>query len=194
MKYPGRFIGALVVGVIAIALIVHLYNYNASKAKTGENMTDNSYSLSQLQSSATDDEAKAKQCCDGAGGNYTAANPLGQNESFSAVNGVKSGADGLPAACSQGNIANPADLLPKHAASEKWAQLNPSGTGSLDGVNLLSAGTLLGVDTVATSLRNANLQVRSEPPNPQVSVGPWNNTTITPELTRRPLEIGCGPL
>ena len=38
------------------------------------------------------------------------------------------------------------------------------------------------------SLRNANVGLRSEPPNPQVKVSPWLNSTIEPDLQRRPLE------
>ena len=41
-------------------------------------------------------------------------------------------------------------------------------------------------------IRNANLDIRSLPPNPMLAVGPWNNSTIYPDLLRRPLE-GCGP-
>ena len=67
------------------------------------------------------------------------------------------------------------------------------GAGDLKNVNLLQAGYHIGIDTVGQSLRNANLQLRSEPPNPQLNVGPWNNTTIEPDFNRRPLEIGCGP-
>jgi len=47
---------------------------------------------------------------------------------------------------------------------------------------------------VSSSLRNANLQLRSEPANPQQDVGPWNNTTISPDINRRPLEIGSGQM
>ena len=53
-------------------------------------------------------------------------------------------------------------------------------------------GYLYGINTVGSSLRNANLQVRSEPPNPQVQVSPWLNTTIEPDLMRTPLELGVG--
>lgn len=98
---------------------------------------------------------------------------------------------GLPPNCSgQANI-NPADLLPKDNNSS-W-NLKPMGSGDFLGVNLLNAGYLIGVDTVGSSLRNANLQVRSEPPNPQLQVSPWMNTTIEPDPFRAPLEIGCGP-
>ena len=194
VKFPGRYIGALIFGVLAVALALHLHKYNADKSSVGESMSNGqTYTETADLEDHDSDHKKASECCTGTGANFQAANPLGQNSSFASVSG-SSGADGLAPTCAQGNIANPADLLPKNVASDKWAQMNPSGTGSLDGVNLLNAGSLIGVDTVSTSLRNTNLQVRSEPPNPQVSVGPWNNTTITPELTRRPLEIGCGPL
>lgn len=194
VKFPGRYIGALIFWVLAVALALHLYKYNADKSSVGESLSDGHTDSNGHQNAGSNNAGskKATKCCTGTGADFQAANPLGQNSTFASVSGA-SDADGLAPTGGQGNIANPADLLPKNVNSEKWAQMNPSGTGSLDGVNLLNAGTLIGVDTVSTSLRNANLQVRSEPPNPQVSVGPWNNTTITPELSRRPLEIGCGP-
>jgi hypothetical protein len=42
-------------------------------------------------------------------------------------------------------------------------------------------------------MKNPNLQLRSEPPNPQLNIGPWNNSTFAPDLMRTPLEVGCGP-
>ena len=74
--------------------------------------------------------------------------------------------------------------------NSKFSKLNPSGAGDLMNVSLLKAGHHIGINTVGQSLRNANLQVRSEPANPQMNVGPWNNTTITPDEYRRTLEIG----
>jgi len=50
------------------------------------------------------------------------------------------------------------------------------------------AGGQIGTDTISGSLRNANLDLRSDPPNPMRYVGPWNLSTIYPDLTRRPLE------
>jgi hypothetical protein len=45
---------------------------------------------------------------------------------------------------------------------------------------------------VGSSLRNANLQLRSEPIIPKTNTGPWNNTTIEADTYRRALEIdGC---
>ena len=54
---------------------------------------------------------------------------------------------------------------------------------------MLDSSYHVGVNTVGQGLRNANRQLRSEPPNPQVNVSPWMNTTIGPDLSRRPLEV-----
>ena len=70
--------------------------------------------------------------------------------------------------------------------------MSPNGEGDLENVNLLKAGHHMGVDTIGSTLRNANLQLRSEPPNPQAQVSPWLNSTIQPDLMRVPLELGCG--
>ena len=93
----------------------------------------------------------------------------------------------LPKDCFPKDQLTPAELLPGDANS-KWAQVNPAGQGELKDVNFLDAGYHLGVNTVGQSLRNANRQLRSEPSNPQVKVSPWNQTTIEPDISRRPLE------
>ena len=82
------------------------------------------------------------------------------------------------------------DLLPKDAANSKWSMANPAGQGDVNSKNFLNSGYHVGIDTQASSLRNSNLQLRSEPINPQSNVSPWMNTTIDPDLNRRPLEIG----
>jgi len=84
-------------------------------------------------------------------------------------------------------ILNCANLLPADTNSI-WAQVSPSGVGELCTKNLLNAGHHVGVNTQGNSLRNANRDLRSQPPNPQVPVSPWLNTTIGPDLLRRPLE------
>ena len=93
-----------------------------------------------------------------------------------------------PAGCYPRDQLTPSELLPKDPNSV-WAQQNPMGTGSLKGKNFLSAGALIGVNTVGQSMRNANYQLRSEPPNPQVPVSVFNQTTIEPDVNRRNLEI-----
>jgi len=95
-----------------------------------------------------------------------------------------------PAGCYPRDQLTPSELLPKDTGSV-WAAQNPMGSGSLKGKNFLSAGALIGVNTVGQSMRNANLQVRSEPPNPQVAVSIFNQSTISPDISHRPLEIGA---
>jgi hypothetical protein len=97
------------------------------------------------------------------------------------------GAD-APAGCYPRDQLTPGELLPKDMNSV-WAQQNPMGSGSLKGKNFLSAGSLIGVNTVGQSLRNANLQLRSEPPCPQVPVSVFNNSTIEPDVNRRDFEV-----
>jgi hypothetical protein len=93
-----------------------------------------------------------------------------------------------PAGCYPRDQLTPSELLPKDQNSV-WAEQNPMGPGSLKGKNFLSAGALIGVNTVGQSLRNANWQLRSEPPNPQIPVSIFNQSTIQPDTNRRPLEI-----
>jgi len=95
----------------------------------------------------------------------------------------------LPSECYPKDVLNSADLLPRDANSQH-AQVVPSGQGALADQNFLTAGYHVGVNTVGQSLRNSNRQLRSDPPNPQVAVSPWNQTTIEPDINRRPLEIG----
>ena len=93
-----------------------------------------------------------------------------------------------PEGCYPRDQLTPGELLPKDQNSV-WSQQNPMGTGSLKGKNFLSAGALIGINTVGQSMRNANYQLRSEPPNPQVAVSVFNQSTIEPDTNRRSLEI-----
>ena len=112
---------------------------------------------------------------------------------FSAVDAM-TGHGGAPLAGGASTnlpVANPSDLLPRDT-NNQWGSLNPSGSGDLLGQNLLSATFLTGIDTIGNTMKNANLQLRSEPPNPQLNIGPWNQSTFAPDLMRTPLELGCG--
>ena len=83
-------------------------------------------------------------------------------------------------------LLNPADLLPKDSNNTWSSGLAPD--NELKNVNLLTAGHHIGINTVGSSLRNANLQIRSEPPNPRdANISPWNNSTIEPDTSRKPL-------
>lgn len=92
-----------------------------------------------------------------------------------------------PQGCYPREQINPSELLPGDSNTQ-WALANPPVQGDLQGKNFLSAGALIGINTIGQSLRNANLQLRAEPPCPQTQVSPWQNSTIEPDLMRRPLE------
>jgi len=92
-----------------------------------------------------------------------------------------------PQGCYPREQLNPMELLPSDPNSQ-WAQVNPQGAGDIQGKNFLSAGALIGINTIGQSLRNANLQLRAEPPCPQVIVSPWGQSTIEPDLIRKSLE------
>ena len=166
-------VGSIVV-LLLLAYGVNLFaNYLYSKGNAGNEMMHSNMNTAYQNNTVRPSE------------------PLGQNEVFSSANGVQTSQPGLPSSCSQPSIQNPADLLPKDNNSQ-WAQLNPAGKGELASVNLLKAGYHIGIDTIGQSLRNANLQIRSEPPNPQLNVGPWNQSTISSDFMRPSLEIGSG--
>ena len=106
-------------------------------------------------------------------------------------------AHSAPAATAGGNgyslqpVANPSDLLPQDQNSQ-WAALNPNSANKGDILmpDLLQAGYHIGLDTIGQTLRNPNLQLRSDPLIPKSDIGPWNQSTIEPDIGRVPLEIG----
>jgi|TARA_B110000285_G_scaffold199935_1_gene233446 hypothetical protein len=120
-----------------------------------------------------------------------ASEPIGNNEMSLPVQFNRT-----PSQCYPQNTLTAGDLLPTEESKEisEFNQNYPIGKGVIKGINFLSSGYHIGVNTVGQSLKNANRQLRSEPPNPQVSVSPWMNSSIAPDLLRRPLEVGdsCG--
>ena len=91
-------------------------------------------------------------------------------------------------------VANPSDLLPTDQNSQ-WAALNPSTMNQGDVLmpDLLQAGYHIGLDTIGQTLRNPNVQLRSDPVISKSDIGPWNQSTIEPDYGRVPLELGQGP-
>lgn len=91
--------------------------------------------------------------------------------------------------CYPKDSLTPDELLPQDYSST-WAKCNPMGAGGLEGKNFLDAGHHIGINTVGQVLRNANLSLRSEPPNPTVVISPFNQSTIAPDTSRRYFEVG----
>lgn len=87
-------------------------------------------------------------------------------------------------------IPNPSDLLPTNN-NNLWANSMPQADADLKNINLLNPSQLVGINTQGSSLRNSNLQLRSEPANPRSNTNcPWNISTIETDQFRKPLEIG----
>jgi len=174
--------------VAACVLIYFINSYSKQKGSVKMPMTTNSEGAVQNFKDAPGVENTMGSC---SSANAVPSEPLGQNGGHASANGMNTNDHGLPPSCSQKTVIDPVSLLPKDGNSE-FSRLNPSGSGDIASVSLLRAGALTGIDTVGQSLRNANLQLRSEPANPQMNVGPWHQSTITPDFNRKPLEIGCG--
>lgn len=89
------------------------------------------------------------------------------------------------ASCFPQSQLSPEELLPKSSCNT-WSE----NSGQLSDRNFLQAGWATGISAVGQTKRNSNLQLRSEVPNPQVTVSPWLQSTISPDLMRKPLEMG----
>lgn len=198
--------------VALLFAVVGLVMYSRSKGSDLSAMTNSHNSKSETPSRSSEESWESKprtlwstmspevnqQVQKGASGAAAsaplAANPQGMNSGPANAEGIQTVTAGVPSSCNRQEIANPAELLPKQ--DNEFGNMNAAsanGAGDLQNVNLLRAGYHAGIDTVGSTLRNSNLQVRSEPPNPTNKVSPWMNSTIEPDLMRVPLEIGCGP-
>ena len=158
----------------ALVLIYFINNYSAKKGLVQSGMQSNnqmppSNNVLNAQNAINQPESNpagnAASC--GVSGNPAApAHPLGQNAGPAGVSGVQTNMHGLPPSCTRQPVVDPKQLLPKDGNNE-FSKMNPMGAGDVANVSLLRAGYHIGINTVGQSLRNANLQLRSEPANPQ---------------------------
>lgn len=179
--------GAHVISIFASILVLYLIYRFITRSNSNKDPMTTGLSTTEMVPSPNIDHSVRNS------GEAQPAAPMGENEQFQQVQGMQSSTNGLPPNNRLQPTVHADQLLPKDSNSQ-FQKLNPNGDGALQNINLLQAGYLNGIDTVGSSLRNANLQVRSEPPNPTAKVSPWQNTTIEPDLMRTPLEIGYGPL
>ena len=88
-------------------------------------------------------------------------------------------------------VNNPDSLLPDDS-NRDWARLNPTMNAGTT-PDLLQAGYHIGLDTIGQTLKNANLQLRSDPVIAKKDTGPWNMSTYEGDPFRVPLELGAVP-
>ena len=190
-----KIVGVIIVLAAIILLIVFLGKKN-DVSESFQDLPQEEYAMDEKEPILTSENISTDNNSDSMDKLAPqASEPIGTNEIFRPVNNGDDnnplGLEGnqLPKDCYPKDQLTPSELLPGDP-NTKWAQVNPSGQGDLKDQNFLNAGHHLGVNTVGQSLRNSNLQLRSEPPNPQVKVSPWMQTTIEPDTNRRPMEIG----
>ena len=176
----------LVLGLVVVAVV--LFRYNSTKSKMADSMLGKNKLSANSQSLAAEPSAEGVK---GASAGALSEAGVNASETLEQTPYMKVSGMNTPKpknTCNNQPLMDPKELLPTDKNSE-WAKINPV-SGDLKNLNMLSAGHHFGINTVGSSLRNANLQLRSEPAIPQVDVGPWNNTTIEADNLRRPLEIG----
>jgi hypothetical protein len=84
-------------------------------------------------------------------------------------------------------VAHVASHVPKPVKITDPKHLLPKG-GMQGNRDLINAGRFMSQQSEV--LRNANLQIRSDPPVGKAATGPWNGTTIGPDTMRPQFELG----
>jgi hypothetical protein len=95
-----------------------------------------------------------------------------------------------PLPCEGKDVLNPKELLPVQQPNSPWNLSNPQVPSPLEGKNFLESTANFGIDTVGSSLRNANYQIRSDPYIQPAESGPWSQSTIAPDTSHRYFEVG----
>ena len=190
----------IVLAVLALGAIIYLImSYNSGSTMPTTSTTKMSPMMMSMEHFENGSPAEASMVGSGPTPTYAMNNGQGvdasesielieQPQGLMQTGGTGTQMNQLPSECYPKDVLSSADLLPRDANS-LWAQVSPSGQGSLADQNFLTSGFHIGINTVGQTLRNANRQLRSEPLNPQVKVSPWQQTTIEPDINRRPLEI-----
>lgn len=177
----------IIVGVVVVAGL--LLKYNSDKGLVSDGMSNNPFAnVSEINSVVAGAQPEQPQVGATEASNI-GAKPVAttDGDQYLAVNGLSSGKK--PGnTCNDQPMMDPKELLPADKNNE-WSNIMPN--HDLKNIHMINAGHHIGINTVGSSLRNANLQVRSEPVIPQANIGPWNNTTIEPDNMRRGFEIGA---
>jgi len=112
---------------------------------------------------------------------------------FQAVNLGSERAQSISACAQNAPTFVATSLLPKPTIPGQQAWDVGAPNNILANQNFLSATQQIGVDTVLRSTKNQSYDIRNNIPNPINIISPWNNTSITPDLEKRPLSCFTNP-
>ena len=195
----------IVIAAVVFILLINSYNNNSvnnnASVNSNNNALENFYADGEETEDSpvvganntdneSEDEDEEVNASEGDGDENVTFRNIPENQPEPQNNNNNNETGRLPSECYPKDTLTPQDLLPQDSNST-WAQTVPAGQGSLGDQNFLNAGFHVGINTVGQSLRNANLQLRSEPANPQMKVSPWLQSTIDPDANRKALEIGA---
>ena len=183
-------LGLIVVGALLVVYFLHMYaDYPLPSALAGfegQNQTLAEDAGQEMDEEEMSEDAFEDEEMSELDGPIEGGEPMSMLGSDEGVAGL-AGTEVEPSAFPSSQLSSD-QLLPSDRSSV-WADAHPEISGPLAEQDFLSSGHLVGINTQGSSLRNANRQLRSEPPAPQVAISPWNQTTITYDVNRRPLEI-----
>ena len=171
--------------LVSVALIYFINNYSSSKSIVSEG-NKNQDPLGGGANLGSQQPTNGGKGCNN--GNYKATGA--PDHRFASAAGMETNKHGLPSSCNKQGSVDPSQLLPS-GGNNAFSSMNPGCGGDIKDISLLKAGHHIGINTVGNSLRNPNLQIRSEPANPMVKVSPWMQSTITPDTMRKSLEAEC---
>ena len=212
-----RYIGVAIFFVVLVGLVLLLvvydnksarerfYNADLSTPSLSQGLSQNQKSVASLapanpNAAAGLDQPNGVAPSNGIADSYSTVSQSVNNEVSglgqvgpAGLNAVGSSSSSPTQSCYPRDRLTADDLLPKDAANSRWSQMNPAGQGDIGNQNYLNAGYHIGINTQGQTMKNANLQLRSEPPNPQTPVSPWNMSTIEFDTRGgRSFEIGSG--
>lgn len=160
----------IIIFIVFVVLIWALFSYSGSK-----------WNVSDLMSDGSSGEVSDKQ-------------PSVLQTSAQNVVPPPSGVAGSASGYSVSAVADPKDLMPVgNSGAAGWSSLNTISVNPGAGLSadLLDSNFKIGLDTISSSMKNANLQLRSDPyiPKNNSVFGGISQSTVEPDLGRTPLEI-----
>jgi len=165
MSKPIYRVAIVVAGVVALGLLLNAYSSGKAVVLEGLGMEQGGLGLTGPVSESGPSMASPHA----AGGNQVA------------VDGIQGRTPASSQTYSE-TVLSAGELLPKGEIGAGADGPLPAGAADLKGQNFLQAGyhTNVNIAGISQTNRNASWDLRTENPNPQAQVGPFLQTTISP--------------